>query len=328
MSRVRTRIRPVETFSGLTEHETPERLRALEKGWRERRRVVLDEISPGDRGLNGASSANGPRRKSNGNECKATEGSRQSITQLRRVTDQPDGPRKAPSRIPLRAIPHIPASPPDNPPARIYLPILAHPLPPTAGPVYLLGRRDETITIHSPGSAIEITIRLSPNREIRISHHGTRLAMYHRKASWTLGKEIELQHLTSEDAAHWTTVAEIVERFKRQTPRVKMWTDFGCLTITCSSPPDVILQYTLGNCKVRAVYSTAELRIDTSARGTDGTFKTSRVVPLGSRLSEMQDKPAAALGIDPRMISAWSPPELEAMYRLYRLRNEWSRWML
>lgn len=56
----------------------------------------------------------------------------------------------------------------------------------------------------------------------------------------------------------------------------------------------------------------------------NGTYKTRRVVPLHWTQDSGDDEAAAALGL---MVDGWSAIEIDAVRRLWQLREEWARFV-
>ena len=241
--------------------ETPEKLRELEQGWRARRRMVLGELSSNEgQRLTSASTPIRERGAVANHETRWSPPADDLQLRLRRPSGagtahqgRPRSTRDRPA-LPLPTPPNTP--PPTAPPlgamampqtcrrglnapktttygtASTLQPILSSPLPPTTAPVPLLRARSETITIHHPGSTIEITIRLGKAAMIQIRERGTVMIVQRREGTrWGTARTLRLSAINQfreEDVLQWRTVSELVERFKRQIPRVSFVYSVEC----------------------------------------------------------------------------------------------------
>ncbi|WWD21263.1 hypothetical protein CI109_105747 [Kwoniella shandongensis] len=183
-------------------------------------------------------------------------------------------------------------------------PILAKPLPPSHRPVPITSKGRSTIYMAGPNEGIEMRVALPEDQVVRINKGGEVVVFTReRNDSGVLYERTlrlpEIAQWGKSDEQAWVMIQRIVEEFKRHTPRVKLFDPLGHLTVTCSSPPDIILSFYLDtlpwsvperrdrsaspsrlalaasrdelndqgtNIKVRLVYSrsTSEIRIDTS----------------------------------------------------------------
>lgn len=139
--------------------------------------------------------------------------------------------------------------------------------------------------------------------------------------------------------------------------QVKMYTPLGQVGLTCSEIPDVVLSFKLqARCtrfegvegsqsqgaltqvRLRYSFTTAMVELDTRTTRPRGTrmekSKTRRSVPiepLDQRVASAGDRPtttdsaATALGVV--VGGDWTPPEREAVKRLFTLRNEWLKFV-
>jgi hypothetical protein len=119
--------------------------------------------------------------------------------------------------------------------------------------------------------------------------------------------------------------------------------------MTCSTPPDVIILFTMSDnpprdqklglgsnrlVKVKLVYSPGQnkLTIDTneSSKAKDeSTFRTRRHIPLpASHLYDIRSRksmPLARDGLGINVREGWMKAEVEAVDRFWALREEWLR---
>ncbi|EIW67104.1 hypothetical protein TREMEDRAFT_64973 [Tremella mesenterica DSM 1558] len=223
---------------------------------------------------------------------------------------------------------------------------------------------------------------------------------------------------TEREKKEWKAVYSLVERFKRSTPRVKIYHPLGQLTLTCSDPPDVILAFDLhcpsvsdtsstfahtssppmsttfrsvapnterttnhhqsgvdftkkrtgleGTTRVRLLYSrlAKEIRVDISKtvhnQGRRETLRSRRMAELITSPIHVSDRTRPfktlvlenedimdrlslsdqthlrrdpekvhqafiSLGLSISTMESWSKEEIEAVCRLWDLRNEWDR---
>ncbi|WVQ92975.1 hypothetical protein IAU59_000037 [Kwoniella sp. CBS 9459] len=153
-----------------------------------------------------------------------------------------------------------------SPASKIKLkPILAHPLPPTPRPVPLSKGYTDFIYIYPPASPLELSLYLGEGRVIEVSRGGQKAVFTHGgegdrdadededededgngRTKYTRVIRLEDRGTWSkEERRDWENLSGVVENFKRITPRIKLYHPLGHLTITCSSPPDVILTFQL-----------------------------------------------------------------------------------
>ena len=242
-------------------------------------------------------------------------------------------------------------------------PILAYPLAPSLGTIQLGRNGSLTIPQHTTCSP-ELILDLG-GQDIVIGRGGDSLEM-------NLEDEDEKRSIhrtgyvcwSRKDWRQWEMVRDLVEQVKRKTPRVshqsvtsyqaegqiKIYHPSALIAITCSSPPDVVITYTIsGNSSdsipissemhsltaIKLVYSPSreKMVIDTSEKQgmkRNSTFRTRRSVPTpSSHLPNMiAQKPnssaCTALGLNTG--PAWSAVEVEAVKRFWALRKEWLRY--
>ncbi|RXK39010.1 hypothetical protein M231_03740 [Tremella mesenterica] len=223
---------------------------------------------------------------------------------------------------------------------------------------------------------------------------------------------------TDREKKEWKAVYSLVERFKRSTPRMKIYHPLGQLTLTCSDPPDVILAFDLhcpsvsdtsstfahtstppisttfqsvalnterttnhqqydvdftkkrtgleGTTRLRLLYSrlAKEIRVDISKtvhnQGRRETLRSRRMAELITSPIHVSDRTRPfktlvlenedimdrlslsdqthlrrdpekvhqafiSLGLSISTMESWSKEEIEAVCRLWDLRNEWDR---
>ena len=171
----------------------------------------------------------------------------------------------------------------------------------------------------------------------------------------------EYKEWSETERKQWETVWDLLEQVKRKTPRVsrltagksgadgqiKIYHPSALITITCSTPPDVILSFITpvkspkerkhsGQpvVKVKLVYSPGQNKmvIDTSESckvKAEPTFRTRRCIPLpashlhNTRARTAISLPRNGLGICPG--EGWLKAEVEAVDRFWALREEWLR---
>ncbi|WRT69324.1 uncharacterized protein IL334_006308 [Kwoniella shivajii] len=201
-------------------------------------------------------------------------------------------------------------------------PILAYPLPPTPRPVPLIQGKIDTIYILTSSSPFELILLLDGGKRIKILRGG-RAIQTSTEAKKDGQRVLDLANTadwTKKDERDWENVRAIVERFKRITTNVKMYHSLGNLSITCSSPSDLILSFQVdsdplsrispkrtyettftgkrnvvgnGEIKVRLVYSRliSECRIDTTTvlrdRRHDEKLRTKRIVAVSQSLGRL-----------------------------------------
>lgn len=266
----KTAIRPVGLQSDTG--ATPQRLRDLEKEWKDRRKKALADISNGNRGDNNQQQY-GPRQSSVIN--------RQSGPSLKLAKNQPSSftgagdIRLSQSKF-TAAQPNLvrcigPPTPPDTPATSITppkldqvaryaassvnrplkiskllaarcetevipngqtrtrtplnaLPILASPLPTTAGPVPLIHPHRGTIHV-LPSNCSELDIFLTHDELLRIISGGMELIWIRgtRHGTSRFRKHLKLRESakwTDDEVSLWYRVQMIVENLKRKTPQV------------------------------------------------------------------------------------------------------------
>ncbi|ODO04800.1 hypothetical protein I350_05410 [Cryptococcus amylolentus CBS 6273] len=226
-------------------------------------------------------------------------------------------------------------------------PILASPLPPKSEPPNRTLIRQDTIFVY-PRKGIELILCLADRQEeICVSSHGKRLSIRSLKeGAATAPKQIILEHSSKwgkGERREWERVRKLVEVYKRQTPQAKLYHALGNITVTCSSPPDIILSFQLtplrtpasraavADARVRVTYSriARELRVDTSSikpsktgQGTKGSYeklRTKRILSLRSdgTVDSMEKKGST---------KDWRPEEMEGLKRLWNSMEAWNRW--
>jgi hypothetical protein len=243
--------------------ETPLRLRELEQGWRARRRIVLGDIEqdgdPVRRDSDETKLVRGqwtdaalkPGRdvysgSSRGGEVRRPGGTRPSLRPAVQVISPPTPPPTPP--IPNTHLPrtldqypndylprgnqilHTPHSP---------LPIRSHPLPPATYPMPLTTSSKSTIQIlpipalhpshdrTSTTGRIEIRIKL-PTRTIETTNNGTTLSITppSNSSRHIRTRTLDLagwKELGKGDLKDWLMVYDVIEGFKRKTPRVRLF---------------------------------------------------------------------------------------------------------
>ncbi|WVN87887.1 uncharacterized protein L203_103084 [Cryptococcus depauperatus CBS 7841] len=228
-----------------------------------------------------------------------------------------------------------------------YAPVKAYPLPPTPHPVPLGAGGGNTIHV-SPSPSLEMILNLARSKQIRIQKGGRQMVFLNSKPikGWIMQKRLnvlEKEGWALEDVKDWELIENYVQRFKRQTPQAKIYHALGNITITCSTPPDVVISFRLPSkinyegslslqctVKIRMVYSrlAQELRIDTSSVEYSSKvanpkslekLKTKRIIPLlndGNVNSEHEQG----------RTKDWKQEEVEALKRLWETMPEWSKW--
>jgi hypothetical protein len=227
--------------------ETPIKLRELEAGWRERRRILS-----GSGGAKESSNARVPRHvsqvlpsKTSGILNYGKKGLSGHTPQARAMPalglDQPPiisppTPPPTPPLITQRDKPSRSVPPSTRSKDHTYSlshqqrpsPILSSPLPPTHQPVRLTSRSADTIHIHIPTGSNAITLSLrAKSLIIRISHDGNTFDLLpYRQAG--AAPSVAPRRLTlsewrkwsDSDRREWDLVGGSVESYKRHTPRV------------------------------------------------------------------------------------------------------------
>ncbi|KAK4689131.1 hypothetical protein P7C73_g977, partial [Tremellales sp. Uapishka_1] len=289
--------------------DTPPRLRELEDGWRERRKRLMKENVP--------------------------------AVGRTVLPPTPHSTPRLPDRLASVLKPHAPAIVSAAPVAG---PILSYPLPPTPRPIPI--STSTTIHIPSPASSAEIIIFLENGKNsIQVLRGGGQITF---STSGVVKRVVSLQDCANWDVVQkkeWEEVHLLVERFKRRTPRMKIFHTLGHLTISCSTPPDISLSFTTldrmgpgkGETKVRITYSrlAKDIRIETSSRlHRQEKYQTRRLVPLlqdplvrqkEQGREEMQTV-CDELGI--AHVDGWQEVELVGLRRLWDTRSEWKdKWV-
>ncbi|ODN76903.1 hypothetical protein L202_05481 [Cryptococcus amylolentus CBS 6039] len=266
------------------------------------------------------------------------------------VPKQPSFPREAIPPKPLD-MPITPMGSMNGPSSKKHSnlpgPILASPLPPKSEPPNRTLIRQDTIFVY-PRKGIELILCLADRQEeICVSSHGKRLSIRSLKeGAATAPKQIILEHSSKwgkGERREWERVRKLVEVYKRQTPQAKLYHALGNITVTCSSPPDIILSFQLtplrtpasraavADARVRVTYSriARELRVDTSSikpsktgQGTKGSYeklRTKRILSLRSdgTVDSMEKKGST---------KDWRPEEMEGLKRLWNSMEAWNRW--
>lgn len=207
--------------------DTPLRLRELEEGWREKRKRVLGHGA--ETPIRDGIPAPGQARKAEvgggvgGDRMrrKRREDIRAPVRAAVRPITPPPTPPPSPSRAKLpqniqtysmkvshpRIIPHIPD---ENPPNVTPKPILSHPLIPTSKPIRLSSNPRSTIHTHPPTSPYELSIELATIK-VHVYRGGRVIQIGERKL---------LLNGLGRDEKEWMIVQDLVEGFKRRTPRV------------------------------------------------------------------------------------------------------------
>lgn len=218
---------PVRALSKTYDYgETPDALRDLEKGWREKRRVVLGDI--------GVSNTPAPVRTRQLPSTKSTFKPRVARKQaglplsrplpvLQPVATLPPSFQKFGS-IPLPTPPHSPL--PTKPSLEKVLPILPGNLPPTRHLVPLTSGSRSTILISPYPAVYPITLQLPDGLAVQIHKDGS-LIRYQDPGStksnaWRLIRLSEQTRWTNEETARWEGIAKLVEGYKRATPMVSL----------------------------------------------------------------------------------------------------------
>ncbi|WVF65299.1 hypothetical protein IAT40_000023 [Kwoniella sp. CBS 6097] len=145
-------------------------------------------------------------------------------------------------------------------------PIISHPLPPTYKPVPMSKGHSDTIFIHQPSSSLELTLRLQGGRTIDVYKGGEKVRFIDRLPTKDKGNRVMMKKRVirlgqwknwgEEATRDWRNLSGVVDEFKRLTPRIKLYHPLGHMTITCSSPPDVIINFRFET-EPKLVHSTA-----------------------------------------------------------------------
>lgn len=204
--------------------ETPERLRVLEKGWRERRRVILGETSR----INEEARIH-RQPQLHQTELELTERPEKATT----THLSPRQSRQIISRRPLTPPPTPPLPSSDLPsphkawvpPARTSkpVPIVRGHLPPTGRPV-CLPKSTSTIHVLPTGSKYEMMIELGKHQDIRIRRGGreieTRQSRGGLPTETVVIKLNDCEAWSAREASQWESVSQLVNGFKRMSARV------------------------------------------------------------------------------------------------------------
>ena len=142
-------------------------------------------------------------------------------------TPPPTPPISELSKRPSRTARPFKASSPTPKPAEsekdTLQPILASPLPPTSSPVPLVRGRPETIDLHPPASKHSFSLR-TKDILIKVLRDGKSLQVLRWvDRRWSLVKNLrygEKEKFDRDDVAQWRIVQQLVEKLKRETPRV------------------------------------------------------------------------------------------------------------
>jgi hypothetical protein len=332
--------------------QTPSKLRAAEQGWRERRKEIAKRIQSDQ-------------------ATRTTEKRRIEV----KVGHQAEYPavRHANPKVMASAKPTTsPPTPPQTPPARqgntqskdldrsdAPRPILAHPLAPTLSSIHL--GRNGSLSIPHPSSPHELEVQIG-KQHISVLRGGDTLEIGTKAEQRTICRK-DYRNWSSTERKQWEMVRDLIEQVKRKTPRVsgshgvsgcaepqiKIYHPSALITITCSSPPDVIIAFTMSPdpphskratsktksiTTVKLVYSPlrGKITIDTDDKHREKggtTFRTRRSIPLPpSHLEKLVARKGissanAALGLS--IDRSWLATEVEAVNRVWALRDEWLR---
>jgi hypothetical protein len=328
--------------------QTPSKLRAAEQGWRERRKEIIKRIQPvqtsvvPEKGLKVGHQAEYPAVKRTSPEV---------VVSAKPTTSPPTPPQTPPTS--QAGPPYQETDRSDAP-----LPILAYPLAPTLTGISL--GRGGSLSIPHPSSPYEVKVRIGKQR-ISVLRGGHILEMGMKGEQRTICRK-DYRIWSSRERKQWEMVQDLLEQVKRKTPRVsgsrgvpgctdrqiKIYHPSALITITCSSPPDIIITFTLSQdpphskeipsksksiTTIKLVYSPlrGKITIDTDDKhGTKGeTFRTRRCIPLPpSHLEKLVGRKGtssvnAALGLS--IDQSWLATEVEAVNRFWALRDEWLR---
>jgi hypothetical protein len=331
--------------------QTPSKLRAAEQGWRQRRKEITKRIQP-------VQASHMSEKERTGIKV----GHQAEYPAVKRTSPELVGPAR-----PTTSPPTPPQTPPasqDNPHSEVLdrgeapRPILAYPLAPTLANISL--GRGGSLSIPHPSSPHEVEVRIGKQR-ISVLRGGHTLEIGTKAEQRTICRK-DYRIWSSTESKQWEMVRDLVEQVKRKTPRVsgshrvpgctdrqiKIYHPSALITITCSSPPDVIIAFTMSQdpphskratsksksiTTIKLVYSPLreKITIDTDDKhGTKGgTFRTRRCIPLPPlHLEKLVARTGissakAALGLSIRQ--DWLTAEVEAVERFWALRKEWLR---
>ena len=331
--------------------QTPSKLRAAEQGWRERRKEITKRVQPVQ---TNRTTDEGRTELEVGHQAEypAVKRTTPEVVVSARPTTSPPTPPQTPSAS------HDNPHSEDTDRGEAPRPILAYPLAPTLSSIPL--GRGGSLSIPHPSSPHEVEVRIGKQR-ISVLRGGHILEIGMKGEQRPISRK-DYRNWSSTERRQWEMVWDLIEQVKRKTPQVsgpygvlgctdrqiKIYHPSALITITCSSPPDVIIAFTMSPdfahskriaskrksiTTVKLVYSPlrGKITIDTDDKHvTKGeTFRTRRCIPLPpSHLEKLVGRKglscanaALRLNID----HSWMATEVEAVDRYWALRDEWLR---
>ncbi|WWD07026.1 hypothetical protein V865_005123 [Kwoniella europaea PYCC6329] len=230
-------------------------------------------------------------------------------------------------------------------------PILSYPLSPTSHPVPIQKNKKDTIYIPSQPSSYEMILYLVVGRIFKVKKGGSLVEFTIGDGKGKKRERIlnisHAEHWGQGDRRDWENLRGVVEGFKRITPRIKIFHPLGHLSITCSTPPDVVLTFQIQTAlilphprndksktsvlssrtestnsasRARLVYSrsTKELQIDTACTNvlSEENIRTRRIVRISRQVDSVHLKEQKTRGKD----------DLKGISQLFGLDTELLDW--
>ncbi|WVQ63635.1 uncharacterized protein L199_001788 [Kwoniella botswanensis] len=166
-------------------------------------------------------------------------------------------------------------------------PILSYPLPPTSHPVPIQKNQKDTIYIPSQPSSYEMILYLVGGRIVKVKKGGSLVEFTtgdnKGKKRETILKISHAEHWVQGDRRDWENLRGVVEGFKRITPRIKIFHPLGHLSITCSTPPDLILTFRMQSALTPPLPRNDKAETSALSSRTESTNSASRARLVYSR---------------------------------------------